>query len=612
MKFLSLLIVVAAIIIVSIITFLPSVAFSASSDTCSQIALQGIHKQLNFHAGQILATCGLSDTVSSIFPSSSRAPHDLGGTSVDIVLPDGVYPHVTQSESQTWVNGSTIVVAYNDSRNASSATCYGNASVSTDGGVTFTDLNQFCSGHGFNYGDPFVFYDTKHGHWVLGDLVAGCGGQGIGVWTSSDGMIWTVGACAHNGTLDDRESAWVDNNISSPFYGRIYTTWNDFTVRNAPLYVASSDDGGVTWTAPVLIGGTTGNFLRDVQVTTGSDGTVFLASMDEGTGGLSPRTNWVFHSENGGISWIGGPIGSSFAAPGTSTCGYFATMFSGYWRYMGWGDIGVHAGVVHYVYTQGAVDGGDIFYTRSPDNGATWSTAIKLNSDTTMRLHFQPSLAVNPSGVVIVTWYDQRNTNGNDYQRFGIISGDNGVSWGLDQPVDPVIIPLPQQPDAAVQPCYAGDYARGFADANNSYDAWTDGRIAISGVNQQDVELAVISVIPTSTPTPCPLCTPTPTPTVTPTATATPLPTATATPVAPDLIGEKSKKRGLDIAVFNWQPPILGDTVALIQNGVTILHTDDTGVFTYTLGKVPHGTTFTYQICVDQTGQCSNIVTLTF
>ncbi len=90
-------------------------------------------------------------------------------------------------------------------------------SVSTDGGVTFTRLNPspFATGHGTNFGDPIVVYNAKLSKWFAGDLATGCGGQGLGLWTSLDGLTWSVGACAHNGTSDDRESMWVDNSPSS-------------------------------------------------------------------------------------------------------------------------------------------------------------------------------------------------------------------------------------------------------------------------------------------------------------------------------------------------------------------------------------------------------------
>ena len=127
---------------------------------------------------------------------------------------------MTQSETQIWAQGNTVVTAYNDSRTAPS--CYSGGSYSTDNGVTFTNLNSrpFCTGHGTGFGDPVVVYDQSHAKWIAVFLASGCGGQGLGVWTSTDGVTWAPGPCAHSGGSDDRESGLVDNNPSSPFYGR--------------------------------------------------------------------------------------------------------------------------------------------------------------------------------------------------------------------------------------------------------------------------------------------------------------------------------------------------------------------------------------------------------
>jgi hypothetical protein len=55
------------------------------------------------------------------------------------------------------------------------------------------------------------------------------GHRPLGVHVPATG--WTPGACAHDGRFDDRESMWVDNNPSSPHYGRMYISWNDFAGR---------------------------------------------------------------------------------------------------------------------------------------------------------------------------------------------------------------------------------------------------------------------------------------------------------------------------------------------------------------------------------------------
>ena len=81
-------------------------------------------------------------------------------------------------------------------------------------------------------------------------------------------------------------------------------------------------------------------------------------------------------------------MGPRFNPPGDSSCptnGYFWQV-NPIIRHMGWGEPAVGPnGVVHYVFAGAGTkngDKGDIFYTRSTDNGKTWSTPIKLNTDT--------------------------------------------------------------------------------------------------------------------------------------------------------------------------------------------------------------------------------------
>ena len=91
------------------------------------------------------------------------------------------------------------------------------------------------AGHGTNFGDPVTLYNKPTSTFFAIFLATGCGGQGIGAWKSTDGGVtWATGACIHNGGSDDRESGWSDNNPSSPFFGRMYVSWNNFAVGAAP------------------------------------------------------------------------------------------------------------------------------------------------------------------------------------------------------------------------------------------------------------------------------------------------------------------------------------------------------------------------------------------
>src|ERR1051326_1463877 len=520
---------------------------------CSQIHEKGIDKQENFRAGLIMIACGAAEGGSGASTNGFSAPTQfsqwvkqllpaplfIGSGDVDVALPDGTYPHVNQSESMEWGGpNNTWVVNYNDSRSAPS--CFSGISYSSDNGATWHASSALCSGHGTNVGDPIVVYNARLGIWFAGDLATGCGGQGIGLWSSPNGVTWTTGACAHNGTNDDRESMWVDNNTASPFYGRMYISYNDISVGGGALYVTYSDNG-TTWTTVQL----NATFIRDIQITGDLQGSgrVYVAAMNEGGGGLAFRQNVMYRSTNGGVTWTSTNAGPSFEGPGRANPNYFACMFNngntGIWRHMGWGQPAVNGSVVSLdyaacgqgVYFANATDHGDIYYIRSTDAGLTWGTPVRLNSDSGTAAQWQPSLTTTQSGVLFASWYDQREVNGgadlncaagtptqNCYRRWGRISLDNGATWQPDDMVGRALSPLPAQPDGNVVPSYEGDYDYHSALGNTAIGGWTDGRNIISNSSQQDLFVNFVQGT-LSSPTPTPSATASPTPTNTPTPT---------------------------------------------------------------------------------------------
>jgi hypothetical protein len=482
---------------------------------CSQIQALGILKQDNLGAGRVLIECGIAQggrpektSALPLVPPNVRVSSRSCSSSSSC----------TKSENMVFANTSNpmnIVVNYNDHTGGSS---YTGTSYSNDGGTTFTEISPapFASGHGTNYGDPIVVYNSKLGKFFAGDLVTGCGGFGIGLWTSADGVTWGTGACAHNGGSDDRESMWVDNEATSGTYGRMYISWDDFLVGSGALSVTHSDDG-VTWSAPVRV--TNGStFIRDVQITgspvgatryEGSNSTVFIAGMDEGGGGCATRQNLMYKSLDGGVTWTNVAMGARFKPICDALCSsnsYFAQV-NPIIRHMGWGEPGVGPnGVVHYVFAGLGTGGdpGDIFYTRSTDNGVTWSAAKKINgtADAPFKEQWMPSLSVDAAGGVTISWYDRRRATsactkvtdlGCRYERIARQSADNGVTFSSLIAVSP-LIPQPAQPDPSIVSCYAGDYDYDTTLHGNAFITWTDGRRLVKGVHVQDVDFAAIPV----------------------------------------------------------------------------------------------------------------------
>ena len=500
--------------------------------------------------------------------------------------------HPTQSETYTLANPDNpnqIVVTYNDSRTASAN--YSGASFSTDGGITFTRLNPspFASGHGTNFGDPVTLYNKPTSTFFGIFLATGCGGQGIGAWKSTDGgTTWAVGACVHSGSSDDRESGWSDNNPSSPFYGRMYVSWNDFAA-GGNLKVRYSTDNGATWPNERQLAPAS-PFIRDVQITGDpATGTVYVAGMDEGGGGYPHNNiNKIYKSTDGGNTWTNTYNSPAFPGPGVIAVGYFACMFSdagGYWRHEGWGEPATFNNVVHLVYAQHGAgsDAGDVYYIRSTDGGVTFGAPFKLNSDSTTRPQWQPNISVSPAGTLLATWYDGRDSTacskGNPavpcYAMWSRKSTDNGATWLPDAALSDVVSPLPGQPDVTVQSTYAGDYDYGTAIATKHLTSWDDGRVTISGQSQQDTF-------------------------------------TDSEPIGGGgenivLTGSAQTRGTKSRITLTWSPAENDGNINVMRDGTVIQTTPDDGSTTDKLRNAS-GTTHAYQVCETDGGGCSNTI----
>src|SRR6202035_3947757 len=132
----------------------------------------------------------------------------------DLITGTETYPNIDQSTTFSAGNPDNpnqIVVAYNDSRgrNANPINISG-ASVSTDGGTTFTRLTKANGQSPFDntVGDPVLLYNKPTATWFTVWLDLACGGQGLGGYKSTtpeDPNSWTH-FCVFNEGSADRES----------------------------------------------------------------------------------------------------------------------------------------------------------------------------------------------------------------------------------------------------------------------------------------------------------------------------------------------------------------------------------------------------------------------
>ncbi|MGE5149050.1 MAG: sialidase family protein [Rhodospirillaceae bacterium] len=106
---------------------------------------------------------------------------------------------------------------------------------------------------------------------------------------------------------------------------------------------------------------------------------------------------------------------------------------------------GPHTGRVYALYTleqQNESDNMDVYVKHSDDDGATWSSGVRVNDDNTVNSQFMPKISLDQTtGNLAVTWYDSRmdlgqggpgDTDGipnTDAQYWGTFSTDGGVSF---------------------------------------------------------------------------------------------------------------------------------------------------------------------------------------
>ena len=95
---------------------------------------------------------------------------------------------------------------------------------------------------------------------------------------------------------------------------------------------------------------------------------------------------------------------------------------------------GPHRGRLHMVYTDAPnTTSNDLnIFTRYSDNdGATWSSPLRVNTDAGANSQFFPKIALDPTtGNIAVVWYDCRNSAANNHvELWGTVSVNGGVSF---------------------------------------------------------------------------------------------------------------------------------------------------------------------------------------
>lgn len=499
--------------------------------------------------------------VGSLTPTN--APPGGGGGGSLHALPQEVFTldasGLPQNEQAIGVNGSNVIVGSNDYRNyltfLSNCFFHGKCGgvfigtgieVSHDGGTTISrDLLGPVSSRlmGGIEGDPGVAI-SKNAIYVSSlNFSLFLPDNGIVLWKSTDGgntFAATTSPVLFTGTrafsvFVDKDAIAADNTLHGKTSGNIYVTWTNFSFAGSNIAVATSGDGGNSWTTKAVTNVT--NFYQFSYPAVGPDGTVYIVYADyhqavtnffncfsfNATGcnpGYGPIFLDMVKSTTGGKTWSSPVVVARVDKP--FTWPFFTELANNFFRvatqpkiavdgtgvlYVGWDDLSaglqvqagkcfqdeIISGIIE-ICSPGS-KGSAVWVVHSTNSGGTWSAPVMASpafTNGTLFDSYMPWLSVDSSnGHLAVTYYtSQPDTVYNHLISIGVaISTNGGVSF--TQSV------LPQFYEPSVEGFFAGffwgDYIGAAAAGGFVAIAYTGDLRQTFGWFEQDPYLTVVS-----------------------------------------------------------------------------------------------------------------------
>ncbi len=439
-----------------------------------------------------------------LLPSSGEVAHGIGPANIRLNDPlKDVDPHTKQAETSVAACGNTVVAGWieADMDGATTHSRMGFAN-SADGGTTWTDRGGVpVSTGGASSGDPVVAADSACNFYYAFIAIGSFTGNPLddpSTWTVADYFIGvsksTDGGQTFSAPVNARGSTyptfgpdkpWIAVDTSASQYtDRVYVCWTD----SGTLKFVYSTDGAASFSAPVALA--SGGFACNMSVD--SQGRLYVAWT--GSGAFQ-----MVRSDNGGatflapvtIATVGGVLGTF------ETCQDFIGpmgryTLNGHIRASGMPFLATNPvnGHVYAAWNANLNGNPDIYFSRSLDQGGTWSTPTRVNDDATTTDQFQPAIAVNASGNIAVAWYDRRNDPQNNFSIdvYTGVSVNDGNSFANQRLTDSAfpVPPLKPDPTPATDECTMGDYL-GIAHGGSKFHVvWTDGRNMIDSRHDLD------------------------------------------------------------------------------------------------------------------------------
>jgi hypothetical protein len=373
---------------------------------------------------------------------------------------------------------------------------------STDGGKTWSDSDPLSlPGASTIMTDPTLAWDDSGNVFMVG--LGGTIGTTPPVVNLTTGIIAmyksTNGGKTWSAPYDipgtgGADKQWVagDSNPSSPYHGNVYAVWDNLgTVppnSAAGMAFARTLDHGATWigaggsAAGSLIA--TGSSLPEITVT--GDGFIYIVSIAGDEIQLLVSTDGGNTFQPSGASPATG-ITVLTAPPLDETDSGFPAFPGATFRLITDPTVCAVGPLVAIAWPDLREGATRIYYARSIDAGATWTTGssgqpLLTQSISTNLQHFHPQIRVDPNGVFACTYYEYGPKPSKDLIDVVISqSFDHALSFDYfiitDQPWDPSL----DAPQAEAYPhtTFIGDYFGLDANSQAFLPLWTDTRTGI-------------------------------------------------------------------------------------------------------------------------------------
>lgn len=305
--------------------------------------------------------------------------------------------------------------------------------VSTDGGLNWSG-NDSCTGAPIqnHSGDPGPIID-KNGVFIITHIGALPPGM-YANYSTNLGSTWSTNAQILSGDLD-KGAPGTDVNPSSPYYGRTYLAFTNFTPPFR-IVLSYTSNSGQNW-SPVVNVNTSynSNLSYGPAVSTSPDGVVYVSWASSIPN--SPFTEDVMgfaKSTNGGVSWITTENAFDINGIRTTNLNGWNIRANSYPTMDADRSGGSMNGWIYIAETEKNLSPAgtdpDIVLHRSTDGGNTWSPGVRVNQDAINngRTQFFPALRVDENGGINIVYFDNRIFT-DSLDVFLSRSTDGGFTW---------------------------------------------------------------------------------------------------------------------------------------------------------------------------------------